>query len=656
MTAATESPTAAKHHPTQPMPYLEIVDPATLIREDNSRDDVPIEERDPGLVASVEEHGVVCAVLANPTQDGRLKLVWGFGRTEAAILANRAVPVMVSQDGADSPLARLLSQMAENMHRTGYKTAELARNYQQLALLGLDPDEIARKLATPLPEIEAGLTIATKPRTHAASAAHPDLDMLTLLELAEFEDDPALHAKLIEIATTRPRHLHYELTEARQDRDAAAKVTALADQFREQGYTVVDRQLPTTTMPLSHLCGPNDLAALDPETHASCPGRAVAAWSNYSGEPVVSHVCVDYEQQGHRSREATGIQKAIAGHVAQGLRVVDGEIPDTTRRLTALTPSHDDTSSLTAEAHAQCPGHAAYVTGFSDGHATTTYVCVDFADHGHHDHYTGTSTGTQAPALTPDQQKAARKRVLANNGKWRAALVVRRRHLDLMAHWGSLPAGLTAKQINMITLTARHIARDRLGKALTRGNTYSRSLLPALDRQRTQFAKDTGMRYISRLSADKLAIADLVDTLAALEQHYDQGYTVKTWFKPSVEDRFYFWVWDFLATKLDNKTNRENELEFHTLGAMERLVLDPDADAADWPALFAPDSDAEQPTEAGGHTGVDLELETAAANGEFDDLDNEVTTGEQDPDAVAYDAFVAESGDPGDDDGDELAA
>lgn len=168
----------------------------------------------------------------------------------------------------------------------------------------------------------------------------------------------------------------------------------------------------------------------------------------------------------------------------QGLTVIDDPgYGDTTpiRRLTRLTD--DDGTDLTPDTHAQCPGHAAYITtawrtpttddqepaGDVDDQdddqngdedepwvpqvqvLVAGYVCTDFAAHGHHDRYASTNaspSGTKRVADMTDTEReaatAARRNVIESNKAWKAATQVRRTWITTFAQRKTAPTGAEA--------------------------------------------------------------------------------------------------------------------------------------------------------------------------------------------------------------------
>lgn len=94
--------------------------------------------------------------------------------------------------------------------------------------------------------------------------------------------------------------------------------------------------------------------------------------------------------------------------------------------------------AITEERHRDCPGHAAVVDAgrsWTDDvlHAEPRWGCSDPAGHGHAPLRPDAGSGGRGGAMT-EQEKADRRRVIANNKAWDSAETVRRRWLrDLLA-------------------------------------------------------------------------------------------------------------------------------------------------------------------------------------------------------------------------------
>ena len=149
MTATIENPTHTADQ-AQPVDQVEPaarelveLDPATLLVDRNIRD----AHLDRAFVGSIKAHGVLVAITAVRTHTGTVRVRYGHRRTLAAIEAGRpTVPVWIVGAEDDDATARLLSQWAENEHRTGLSESERVGAVEQLAAFGLTAAQIGRSV------------------------------------------------------------------------------------------------------------------------------------------------------------------------------------------------------------------------------------------------------------------------------------------------------------------------------------------------------------------------------------------------------------------------------------------------------------------------------------------------------------------------------
>lgn len=148
-----------------------------------------------------------------------------------------------------------------------------------------------------------------------------------------------------------------------------------------------------------------------------------------------------------REKAAQQARAAVAEQLAEaGVTVIDEprtEYDQETYRMvqpveqnvTDLRMSKDTTGPMTADEHADCPGHAAYIarSGWSSTEYKAVYVCTDPKANGHR----RITAAVSAPMT--DEQKAERAQLIANNKEWDASGDVRG---DWIAK--NLPTGKTA--------------------------------------------------------------------------------------------------------------------------------------------------------------------------------------------------------------------
>ena len=228
-----------------------------------------------------------------------------------------------------------------------------------------------------------------------------------------------------------------------------------------------------------------------------------------------------------------------------------------------------DDEPLTPENHADCPGHAATVCITHSGEVRTSYGCINPGQHGHRDRYAPGSGRTHAMT---EADKVKARRVRENNKAWRAALTVRRRFLADLVQGKAAP-----KRLLQHTLTAFLLSSAHLQAGIGPKSTLACKLLglkaPSPGRRNPILGK------VARANADQLQKLILAVVLGSFEQRYDLDHTVNTWRTPYGDDELYFRILRDLGYKPST---------------VEELVLDPTADADQWPQLAEPDTAAER--------------------------------------------------------------
>jgi ParB family chromosome partitioning protein len=199
-----------------------------------------------------------------------------------------------------------------------------------------------------------------------------------------------------------------------------------------------------------------------------------------------------YVQQLREDRqEKVEIAKAEAELTKQGVTVV-GE-PERNSPVTPLIQIRRTKKTLTDQAHASCPGHAAFVEAYFEydddddpeaeasdtGHWVTeaTFVCTDPVAYGHLK-AAGTAAEANIPRDTSAQDTAdeaareKRRRVLANNKAWRSAETVRRDWLKTFLARKTAPSGsirfltnavVDAYSVSRMAQSRHELATDLLG-------------------------------------------------------------------------------------------------------------------------------------------------------------------------------------------------
>jgi ParB family chromosome partitioning protein len=589
--------------------YLRGVDPRELRATGHSRVVGDIRATRPELVASVAEHGVdpkVSVINVVPEPDGVLAVLVGFHRHAAAVEVkgnenpHLTIGALVHEPGTTRQDI-LIAQGIENIHRVGYTETEEADLFEQLTLEGLDEDTIALKLTRPVERVRAGRAVVASPRTHTAGQDLPEVDLVTLAQLAEFADDEQDHQQLVEVLNTRPRDLDHTIGQLRRSRQGRELRSAEQERLTAEGYALIEStyHLPDGVARLDELCAGDDQAPLDPAEHATCPGRA-AAVTVYAGRDVeITEFCVNFAEHGHRTITAVKVDAAEAQLREQGVRIVD-PTADTMAELSGLFADEQAAQTMTVDQHAGCPGHAAYVDQEPDGPtAEVFYVCDNFAAHGH-------VLLTAAPAR-PERNAAylasERKRAAMNNQAWREAKGDRREWLrEHFASWRkykpatasksatskrrsaqSEKAALLPPRVHHWLALAEVLASDYLADAAP-AHRYACTLLGLDEPEGNQRDRNPIAALLRKKTTTETqaVIIRLAQVIGACEEHWDKSYTDgsgmadATWRRPNQDSRFYFELLDTLS---------------YPLSAVQQLVNNPAADADKWPHLATDSAD-----------------------------------------------------------------
>lgn len=435
----TERPHVA---PTIGGQELREVDPRTLLVDLNVRHAA---SADADLVASVAEHGVLVPIVGVRTEDGQVRVRMGHRRTLAAIEAGcSTVPVVVVADEAcddAGTVHRLITQWAENEHRTGLSNAERVDVIGQLSAFGISPTQIARRTRASKAEVTAALAVTASELARKATARYDFLDLAQAATVAEFDTDPdAVQALVVAARDGRFDHVAQRL---RDERTAAVHRAKAADRLRETGVRVIDTPANgDPALPVHRLINA-DGARPTVEEHRECSGHAAYLADQYGYLDPAGQADVGDELQDELDEGQDDDEEADGG-VGQ--------------RTWGVRP-------------------------------VPVFVCTDPAAHGHRDSWgtNGSSaTADRVPVdqMTDDQREAARaerRDVVESNKAWGSAETVRREWLRGLATRKTAPRGtagfIAAALAHDAELLAdvggNHLAADLLG--VTSG-AYGRSV------------------------------------------------------------------------------------------------------------------------------------------------------------------------------------
>lgn len=293
MTITTTAPATAT---------LEYLDPNQLTLGVNIRHDEKLHQQ---FLDSIRDRGVLEPVIAH-REEQLIVVDQGQRRTLAAAQAGLPLIPVLIHDTAPDDESRLVDQWTENEHRAALSNSERVDAVQQLALIGLDVDQIAKRLHAPANEVAAAVKIANAP------TAIEYIDGLTLDQaavLAEFDDD----REVLEDLTRRAQAgqgLEHFAERHRQERARAAKKAEIVAEMEAAGVTVVaapnwdDKSIKE----LSELLTKGKKFRND--RHAACPGHV--GWVRSYGEPEPIYGCRNWAKNGHTDRHGGSGKVAAA--------------------------------------------------------------------------------------------------------------------------------------------------------------------------------------------------------------------------------------------------------------------------------------------------------------------------------------------------------
>lgn len=309
---------------TKHSPELVQAAPGTLLVDVNVRQDARLDKE---LVASVRDLGVLQPITAVRTAEGALRVRFGHRRTLAALDAGLdTVPVLVVADEATDDtgqIERLVTQYAENEHRTGLTTAERLSVAAQLTAFGVTPAQIAKKTKMARMDVDAALIAARSKLAQGAAERYDFLDLMQAAVIAEFDDQPEVVKALV--AAARTGQFDHVAQRARDDRAEAAAKQEAVDQLAATGVPVVER--PSYDSPARELAALTtgaspDRAAMTPEDHSDCPGHAAFVarqWTEGDLAWLPTYVCLDAAQHGHELRYGAPQRSAVPSEEAKEL-------------------------------------------------------------------------------------------------------------------------------------------------------------------------------------------------------------------------------------------------------------------------------------------------------------------------------------------------
>lgn len=486
------------------------VDPSTLIMDANVRHDA---RPDRAMIASVRDHGVLQPIIAVATGDGRARVRFGHRRTRAAIAAECVtVPVIVHPSNADADDAadeidRIAKQSVENSHRRGLSPTEQMDAFADMAAFGLTAGQIAARTKTRRRDVVHGLRAARVPEVReAVQSAGLTLEQAAALE--EFSDQPE-HYELLLDRATNPRGwgpgFEHTVQQLRDRRDEAAARDALLAELADAGIPVVDQPMyGGATKRLIDLTHDPEPATDGAGDRAPTVGPEVAQDDDGEGPEFGDEDdCEEDEREdGEDDCEPAGSPGAVP-------------------------------APITPEAHATCPGHAAYLTSTYGGpqrqsQVVAVYVCTDPLGHGHRSrtgaplrHPSGPAAARSGETSEEAEDReaaekaakaAARRRVIAGNKAWDSATTVRRGWLASLLTRRTPPTGAS-------TWMAQAFLTDRytVCRAAERGHRTAAELLCSTPATLGQADHERVLTALAGASENRATVITLGMVLGAIE-------------------------------------------------------------------------------------------------------------------------------------------
>jgi len=231
--------------------------------------------------------------------------------------------------------------------------------------------------------------------------------------------------------------------------------------------------------------------------------------------------------------EAQAVADLTATLIEAGTPVIERPSYDdkAIKRLVELaTLDGDERTPLTPQAHAECPGRAAWIDNGWQG-VQAIHVCTDPKGNGHVDRYAYTGHAERQSGPMTEEQKAERRALIANNKAWKSAETVRREWLAGFA------ARKTAPKDAAGFLAARLVAGTyALDKASTQTRHRLARTLLGLPEHVGYGAPDPLADLVQTATPARAQHIALVLVLAAIEDSTG----THTWRNVSEQDRAYF--------------------------------------------------------------------------------------------------------------------
>ena len=269
----------------------------------------------PGIVQNLEEDGIrglLAPLIVIPYGTHRNKprylAVDGEQRYWSAVDAKQKYVQAIIREDLAGNVEQIVS-MLRQIHRTDPTAQQLAQGVEQLALYGLDDDEIDRRTGYDIERVKAARAVAKLTGPVSQRAQQSGLDLTQQAMLSEFADTPDTVDQLLEEAEDGPFSFARAVEEVRATRARHAIVEQRRTELTDAGVTLLaDR--PDYTDPNVkpvHSLRTEDGKHISDDDHVACPGHAVAVYfPSYSTTLVELTYCTDWKGNGHTVYSSTG--------------------------------------------------------------------------------------------------------------------------------------------------------------------------------------------------------------------------------------------------------------------------------------------------------------------------------------------------------------
>ncbi|WP_369812793.1 ParB/RepB/Spo0J family partition protein, partial [Kineosporia sp. R_H_3] len=253
------------------------------------------------LAASIEERGVLEPLVVAPAGDGTYVVIAGHRRLAAAQQACvTEVPCIVRHDITED-VDVVTAMLVENLMRSDLSAVEEAEAYQQLEMAGVKPAQIAQRTGRSKATVTSRLALMRLPEATRDKVHGHQLNLEEAATLLEFADDPAVVARLEQVAGTP--NWRWELQTAKQARDIAIRTEQTLTALAEAGCPVVANRdlkrgawmhnlgqvLDDDTIPaITDDSSPEDDDEARRAAHATCPHHAA-----YLNAGFARYVCLE---------------------------------------------------------------------------------------------------------------------------------------------------------------------------------------------------------------------------------------------------------------------------------------------------------------------------------------------------------------------------